>query len=284
MKGASIDKAVELIRSSVGPAVPEIALILGSGLGFFADTSVDVPIKIAYSRIPGFPESTAPLHEGNLVVGKLRESPESLVCCLQGRFHRYEGYSLDQIAMPVKILARWGVPTLVVTNAAGGINESFNPGDLMLIDDHINFLGSNPLIGSNAEEFGPRFPDMTYAYDPQLKEIALSAARAVNVPMKRGVYVAVCGPSFETPAEIRAFRLLGADAVGMSTVPEVIAARHAGMRVLGISCITNVAAGMAAEEISHENIEATAAAARGSFSTLVSRILAICPTSQSDSG
>lgn len=240
----------ERIAVSLGDFHPELAIILGSGLGGLAD-EVEKPVVIPYGDIPGFSVSTAPNHRGRLVVGLLGGRR---VVCMQGRLHYYEGHSMRQIIFPVRVFARLGVGRLIVTNAAGGINRDFAVGDIMLIDDHINLQGTNPLIGPNDDEFGERFCDMTFIYDPEMKEAAARAAEKAGVPLRRGVYIAVTGPSYETPAEIRAFRALGADAVGMSTVPEVIAASHAGMKVLGFSLITNMAAGILQVRLSGDEV------------------------------
>lgn len=229
--------AAERIKESLGAA--DTAIILGSGLGGLS-ARLDDAVSLPYSDIPGFPLSTAPGHAGRIYHGFIGTKA---VYCLAGRFHYYEGYSSEEVIFAVRALYCAGVKTLIVTNAAGGINTSYNAGEFMLISDHINFL-PNPLVGRNDSSFGSRFPDMTYAYDPLLRNIAKSAADNLGITLHEGVYIAVSGPSYETPAEIRAFRTLGADAVGMSTVPEVIAANHCGMRVLGISLITNLAAGV----------------------------------------
>lgn len=249
---------------------PRVGLILGSGLGALADEMDDATF-ITYPSIPNFPESTVPGHKGRLAVGKLEGTP---VYAMQGRFHFYEGYPMEQVVRPVRTMARLGVDTIIVTNAAGGVNESFSAGDLMLITDHINMFGTNPLIGPNEEEFGVRFPDMTEAYDPTLRELALDVAKEQGLSLRQGVYMGLTGPSFETPAEIRAFRTLGADAVGMSTVPEVIVARHLGVRVLGISCISNMAAGVLPEPLNHEDVIRVTAHAGAAFGRLVRGIVA----------
>ena len=212
---------------------------------------VETPVVIPYGDIPGFSVATAPNHRGRLVVGLLGGRR---VICMQGRLHYYEGHSMQRIIFPVRVFARLGVGKLIVTNAAGGIKRDFTVGDIMLIDDHINLQGTNPLVGPNDDSFGERFCDMTFVYDPEMKEAALRAAEKAGVPLRRGVYIAVTGPSYETPAEIRAFRALGADAVGMSTVPEVIAASHAGMKVLGFSLITNMAAGILKVRLSGDEV------------------------------
>ena len=251
---------------------PELGLILGSGLGFFADERIEVLGRLPYAEIDGFPLSTVPGHAGQFVWGCLAGRR---VLCMQGRFHFYEGYCMQQLTLPVRMMHQLGVQTLLLTNAAGGINASYKPGDFMLIEDHINFLGTNPLIGSGAEA-GVRFPDMTEVYDQVLRDQIGAWASAAGIDLKQGVYLATTGPSFETPAEIRAFERLGADAVGMSTVPEAIVARQLGLRVIGISCITNVAAGMSAGPLSHEEVAETAERVRVQFADLLSGAIALC--------
>ena len=243
---AEIAKAARAIEART-PLRPGIGLVLGSGLGGFAD-SLDKPVRVPYGEIEHFPTSTAIGHKGELVVGLSQRVP---VAVMAGRVHYYEGYRPEQVVFPVRVLARLGVKILILTNAAGGVNVNYKPGELMLLDDHINLMGMNPLIGPNDEQLGPRFFDMTEAYDPVLRQIAEKACWKAGVTVRHGVYVGVAGPSYETPAEIRAFRTLGADAVGMSTVPEVIAARHLGLRVLAISCITNHAAGVSRKKLDH---------------------------------
>ncbi len=229
---------------------PDIGLILGSGLGGIAE-QIENKQVIPYGDIPNFSRSTAPGHKGQLVCGKLNGAD---VICMQGRLHYYEGHDMEDIILPIRMMKLLGVQTLIVTNAAGGINLSYNVGDLMLIEDHINFMGWNPLIGKNAEEFGPRFCDMSYAYTPELRNVAQKTAAKLDIDLKHGVYIGCSGPSFETPAEIRAFRTLGADAVGMSTVPEVIAASHCGLQVLAFSLITNMAAGVLDQPLSEQEV------------------------------
>lgn len=244
---------------------PEIGVILGSGLGFFADDRIEVEGRLRYDAIEGFPVSTVPGHAGQFVYGKLAGKR---VLCMQGRFHFYEGYSMSELTRPIRLMQAVGVKALVVTNAAGGINRDFTPGDLMLISDHINFLGTNPLIGDRGGE-GPLFPDMSEVYDFELRAGLRSWAKANGVRLKEGVYLATTGPSFETPTEIRAFATLGADAVGMSTVPEAIVARKLGLRVLGISCITNAAAGISRDPLTHEEVSETAGRVRPQFADLL---------------
>lgn len=247
---------------------PTIGLILGSGLGVLAE-EIDEPQAIAYRDIPNFPVSTVVGHKGQLVAGKLHGKE---VVAMQGRFHYYEGYSMQEVTYPVRVMRQLGVDTIIVTNAAGGINSSFNAGDLVLIRDHVNLTGANPLIGANLDEFGPRFADMTAAYQPELRKLAKQVAGKLAVEVKEGVYGGVTGPSYETPAEIRYLQTIGVDMVGMSSVPEVIVARHAGMQVLGISCITNMAAGMGHHLLSHDEVMETAQKTQGKFLKLVREI------------
>ena len=261
-------EAAAAIRVRCG-AVPEVAVVLGSGLGDFATTLAHA-VQFPYAELPHWPRSTVVGHAGMLVVGDVAGRR---VAALSGRVHAYEGHSHATVAFAVRVMARLGVRTLILTNAAGGINLSFGEGALMLIDDHINMTGSNPLIGPNDDRFGARFPDMSEVYSTRLRALADQAATAVGVPVFHGVYVAVHGPSYETPAEITAFRTIGADAVGMSTVPEAIAARHAGIEVLGISCITNMAAGVLPQPLVHDEVMATAQRVRGSFIRLLEAII-----------
>lgn len=244
---------------------PEIGLILGSGLGFFADDRIEVLGEVPYESLEGFPVSTVPGHVGRFVYGHLEGRR---VICMQGRFHFYEGYSMMELTLPIRLMHRIGVQSLFVTNAAGGINRTYVPGDFMLVSDHINFLGTNPLIGWQGEE-GVRFPDMTEVYNGRLRRRIRDWAAGHGMDLKEGVYLATTGPSFETPAEIRAFATLGADAVGMSTVPEAIVARKLGLRVIGISCITNAAAGFSESELTHEEVAATADRVRPQFADLL---------------
>lgn len=261
-----IDAAAAAIRAACGEA--EIGMILGSGL---ADTvQLENAKTIAYQDIPGFPVSTVPGHQSEWVCG---EMGGKRVCLMRGRFHMYEGWAMEQIAMPVRVMKRLGVKTLIVTNACGGVNTGFVPGDLMLITDTINFSGLNPLIGPNADDFGPRFPDMSRQFDAEYISLAHSVAGKMGLTLKEGVYMWFSGPSFETPAEIRMSRILGADAVGMSTVPEVITARHCGMRVLGISCITNMAAGILDQPLNHEEVLETGARVKETFGNLIQGIV-----------
>lgn len=263
-----LDQAVKLLKQR-GFGRPKIALILGSGLGGLADR-FEGRIAVDYKEIPGFPPSTVAGHAGRLVWGSLGGVR---AVAMQGRSHFYEGHSQRQIAYALWTMRALGAEILVVTNAAGGLNPGFQVGDLMLIADHINFTGDNPLIGPNPDQFGPRFPDMSRAYTPEFREIARRGAERLEIPLKQGVYLAVSGPAYETPAEIQSFRRLGADAVGMSTVPEVIAAAHAGMKVLGISCITNMAAGLGAEKLDHHEVIDVTKKVQGRFMTLITEVV-----------
>ena len=244
-----VDTAVAYLRQHL-PFTPDLALVLGSGLGGLAD-EIENAVTISYRDVPGFPVSTAPGHAGQFVAGQLGGKN---VLCMQGRFHYYEGHEMSAIALPVRVFKALGCRALVLTNAAGGVNWDFNVGDFMLITDHINFMGANPLRGANDDSIGPRFCDMTQVYAPDLQSLALRVAKEQNLVLQKGVYLGYMGPSFETPAEIRAFRTLGADAVGMSTVPEAIAASHCGLPVLGLSLITNMAAGMAGKRLSGDEV------------------------------
>ncbi len=249
--------------------VPQIGLILGSGLGVLAD-QIQEPTVIPYNQIPHFPASTVEGHKGQLVIGELRGK---MVVAMQGRFHYYEGYSLDTVTFPVRVMSAIGVKSILVTNAAGGVNTDFAPGDLMIIQDHLNLTGRNPLIGPNDAQLGVRFPDMSEAYSRELLQVAEQVASEQGIPIQKGIYAGLTGPSYETPAEIRMLRTLGADAVGMSTVPEVIVARHSGMKVLGISCISNMAAGILPQPLSHEEVMETAENAKEKFLGLVQGII-----------
>lgn len=265
-----VDEAVNYLRCQ-GFGFPKIVLVLGSGLGGLSEKFTEA-CGANYENIPGFPTATVMGHGGRLVWGKFRGVP---AIAMEGRFHFYEGYSQRQLAFPIWVMAAMGAKVLVVTNAAGGINPSFEVGDLMLITDHINMSGSNPLIGTNPQRFGPRFPDMSQAYDPKYRQLAFKAASALNIKLQQGVYLSVSGPCFETPAEISVYGRLGADAVGMSTVPEVIIAVHAGIKVLGISCITNMAAGMGAEKLNHQEVIDVTTKVQGHFRALLSEIVAL---------
>ena len=263
-----VEEAAQSLRARCG-ALPETAIVLGSGLGDFADTLLEA-IATSYGEIPHWPASKVVGHAGRLVVGSVARHR---IAALAGRVHFYEGHDLGTIVFSTRVMARLGVKRLILTNAAGGINTGFAQGALMIIDDHINLLGSNPLVGPNDDRFGPRFPDMSEVYSKRLRAIADEAARAKGVAVSHGVYVAVHGPSYETPAEIRYLRTIGADAVGMSTVPEAIAARHMGLEVLGISCITNMAAGVLPQPLVHDEVMETARRVRGSFIALLEGII-----------
>lgn len=248
---------------------PKIALVLGSGLGGFADEFGDA-VRIPYGKIPHFPKSTAIGHAGQLVLGRV-EGVE--VVGMQGRVHLYEGYSAKEVTFPVRVFSRMGVKAVILTNAAGGIRKDFTQGRLVVISDHINLQAVSPLIGSNDEGFGPRFPDMTAAYDKTFRELTLGEGRRLGIDFEEGVYAALPGPSYETPAEIRFLRTIGADLVGMSTVPEVIAARHSGIRVLGISCVTNAAAGVLDRPLDHKEVLETADRIKGQFIGLLHAVI-----------
>ena len=248
---------------------PRIALVLGSGLGAFAD-EFSSATKIPYTKIPGFPRSTAIGHAGQLVIGKV---DHVAVAGMQGRVHLYEGYSVKEVAFPIRVFARLGIQAVILTNAAGGIKKEFSQGRLVVLKDHINLQGVNPLSGPNDELFGPRFPDMTTAYDRKFREIALAESQQLGIGPAEGTYAALAGPSYETPAEIRYLRSIGSDLVGMSTVPEVIAARHSGIRVLGISCVTNAAAGILDQPLDHQEVLETAERVKSQFISLLSAIL-----------
>jgi len=263
-----VEEAAAWIRGRTD-ARPEIGLILGSGLGVLAE-AMKGATAIPYREIPHFPVSTVAGHAGELVVGEAAGRP---VVLMNGRFHLYEGYPAQAVAFPVRVMKALGVHTLVVTNAAGGINTTFQPGDLMLIEDHLNLTGQNPLVGPNDESIGPRFPDMSEAYSARLRELARAVAEQQGLRLVSGVYAGLLGPSYETPAEIRMLRALGADAVGMSTVTEVIAARHAGLEVAGISCISNMAAGILPQPLSHREVMETAERVKERFLGLITGLL-----------
>jgi purine-nucleoside phosphorylase len=265
-----VQEAADYIRAHAGGRRPAVGLILGSGLGNYAD-QLEESVVIEYGAIPHFPVSRVAGHAGRLVIG--RRGGASCVA-MQGRVHMYEGHGAAHVAFPARVLIALGARTLIVTNAAGGLNADWAPGTLMLIRDHINLLPDHPLRGPNDERLGPRFPDMTRAYAAELRDLARAAAHQAGVSLEEGVYVATTGPTYETPAEVRMMQRLGADATGMSTVPEVIVASHMGARVLGISCITNKAAGITGEALSHEEVTATAGRVRASFERLLDGILA----------
>ena len=264
----SLDDAVGYVREQVG-VEPRIGIVLGSGLGGLADELED-RVEIPYSEIPDWPASTAIGHSGVLVLGSLDGVP---VAVMRGRAHLYEGIGADRVAFGVRVIGRLGVRSLVVTNAAGGINPDFSPGQLVLISDHVNLQGASPLVGPNDESLGPRFPDMSDAYDPALRASAREAAARLGIDVREGVYAAWLGPQFETPAEIRFMRAVGGDLAGMSTVQEVIAARHMGVPVLGISVVTNPAAGVSSETIDHEAVLEVGARAAGSLTALVRELV-----------
>ncbi|MBM7661131.1 purine-nucleoside phosphorylase [Bacillus mesophilus] len=268
MEKAIVEKSASYIKEKLHET-PTIGLILGSGLGVLAD-EIKNPVKIPYHEIPEFPISTVEGHAGQLVIGDLEGVQ---VVAMQGRFHFYEGYSLHKVTFPVRVMKELGVETVIVTNAAGGVNTSFKPGDLMIITDHINNMSQNPLIGKNESEYGVRFPDMSSAYCPELRKKAKEVASRLDITLQEGVYLGNTGPSYETPAEIKMIRALGADAVGMSTVPEVIIARHANLKVLGISCISNMAAGILDQPLTHDEVIETTAMAQASFLSLVKEVV-----------
>lgn len=259
-----LNEAVAYIRSKTDYK-PEIGLILGSGLGSIAD-DIEEAVVLPYSSIPNFPVSNVSGHAGNLVIGKLEGK---VVFALQGRVHFYEGHSMKYITFPVRVMSLLGIEKMIVTNACGGANESYTAGTLMIIKDHINLMGTNPLIGVNLDTFGTRFPDMTYAYDRKYMDMAMEIGKELNTPVTTGVYAAFTGPTYETPAEVRYARIIGADAVGMSTVPEVVVANHSGMKVLGIGCITNMAAGVLDQKLDHSEVMETAALVHKDFVKLV---------------
>jgi purine-nucleoside phosphorylase len=267
-----IEKMLDFVKSKIG-VTPETGIILGSGLGSLGE-KIENPVYIDYKDIEGFPVSTAPGHKGRFIVGTLSGKA---VICMQGRFHFYEGYAMQDIVLPVRLMHLLGVRNLIITNAAGGINKDFSVGDLMLINDHINFMGTNVLIGRNDERFGVRFPDMSYAYNPELRALAKKCAKETGVEIKDGVYIGCTGPSYETPAEIRAFRILGADAVGMSTVPEVIAANHCKMRVLAFSLISNMAAGILDQPLTEEEVLEAGRKKGEEMQRLITRIIGELP-------
>jgi len=248
---------------------PQIALVLGSGLGAFADEFVHAD-RIPYAKIPHFPQSTAIGHAGKLVIGKVDAVP---VAGMQGRVHLYEGYSPKEVVFPIRVFSRMGVKAVILTNAAGGIRREFVQGRLVVISDHINLQGTNPLVGPNDERFGLRFHDMTNAYDKRFREMTVGEGNRLGIGMYEGVYAGLLGPSYETPAEIRFLRTIGADLVGMSTVPEVIVARHCGIRVLGISCVTNAAAGILDQPLNHLEVLETAERVKGQFIGLLRAVI-----------
>ncbi|MDD9148610.1 purine-nucleoside phosphorylase [Sporolactobacillus sp. CQH2019] len=268
MKMEQVEEVIECMRAKTRKN-PKIGLILGSGLGDLA-AAIAGADRIPYQSLPHFPKPTVEGHKGQFVIGRLEDQN---VIAMQGRYHYYEGYSLKQVSFPVRVMKALGIEYLIVTNAAGGINTDFRPGDLMLIRDHINMLGGSPLIGANDEKTGPRFPDMSAAYQAALIDLGKKAASSIGINIREGVYLATPGPQYETPAEIRMMRALGADAVGMSTVPEVIEANHAGLKVLGISCITNMASGILNRPLSHTEVMDTARRVKENFTGLIKEII-----------
>ncbi len=259
---------VNYIKERIGNFQPDTGIILGSGLGDFADEYNQ--ISISYSEIPGFEKSQVQGHKGKLVFAEINGKK---VIMMQGRYHFYEGYTMQTVTYPVKIMKRLGIKTLIITNAAGAVNKSFTPGNLMFITDHINFMGTNPLIGQNDDTLGTRFPDMSEVYSKLLISKAETAAKELNIPYQKGVYVATTGPSYETPAEINMYRTLGGDAVGMSTVPEAIVANYCGIKVLGISCLTNYAAGVTDNPLNHQEVIDTANRVKDNFKNLLLAVL-----------
>lgn len=263
-----LEKSVCYVRNIIKEK-PDVAVILGSGLGELAQKAED-KIIIKFEDVPNMPASTVKGHAGQFVYGNLKGKK---VFMMQGRIHYYEGNKMESMALPIYIMKKIGIDKLIVTNAAGGVNKEFEPGDLMIIKDHINFAFNNPLIGKNYEEIGPRFPDMSQAYDRQLIDTAKECSKNLNIKIKEGTYCMMTGPSYETPAEVRMVRIIGGDAVGMSTVPEVIAAAHCGMRVLGISCITNMACGILNKPLNHKEVIETSERVKDKFTSLISEII-----------
>lgn len=265
---SKIKESTEFIKEKT-QIKPQIGLILGSGLGTLAE-EIENPTIIEYKDIPHFPTSTVKGHKGRLVIGELEGKK---VIAMQGRFHYYEGYSLQEVTFPVRVMKALGVEKMIVTNAAGGVNKEFIPGDLMVIEDHINFAFDNPLIGKNYEELGPRFPDMSHAYSEKLVDIAFKVGEQLGIQLRKGTYVFMSGPTYETPAEVKMVSFLGGDAVGMSTVPEVLIAVHSGIEVLGISCITNMAAGILDQPLDHSEVIETTIKVKNKFIRLVKNVL-----------
>ncbi|WP_059103565.1 purine-nucleoside phosphorylase [Shouchella shacheensis] len=263
-----VQEAAQAVKENIAVA-PTIGLILGSGLGVLAD-EISEAVKLPYEQLPHFPVSTVEGHAGQLVAGKLEGQA---VIAMQGRFHFYEGYSMQDVTFPVRVMKELGVTQVIVTNAAGGVNEAFDAGDLMLITDHINHMGANPLIGKNEEALGPRFPDMSNAYSEKLRALARKKAGELGLRLQEGVYLGNSGPTYETPAEVRMARKVGGDAVGMSTVPEVIVCRHAQLEVLGISCISNMAAGILPQPLTHAEVMETTERVKSDFLALIKAIV-----------
>lgn len=257
------------LNSTSSPLNPKVGVILGSGLGDYVEQMTDKLI-LSFENIPHFLPTTVVGHSGALIFGFIQNTP---VIALQGRIHPYEGHSMKDVVFPVRVMANLGIEHLIITNASGGINESFKPGDLVIITDHINLSGRNPLVGPNLNELGPRFPDMSQAYNPALIELLTKLSIQHNVPLKKGVYCSVLGPSYETPAEVRMLKVLGADLVGMSTTSEVIAAHHAGIKVVGVACVTNYAAGIKKEHLSHDDVKIVAEKAMVGFKTILTETI-----------
>mgnify|MGYP001630282909 FL=1 len=263
-----MNKSIDYIKGKIKNQ-PEIGIVLGSGLGDFAD-AIEDKIEIPYTEIPGFPVSTVKGHDGKLIFGKINSKE---VCVMKGRIHYYEGYDIKEVVYPIEVLAGLGIETLILTNAAGGVNTEFEPADLMIINDHINLMGKNPLIGPNDEDLGPRFPDMTDLYNKDLIEVAEKSAKKLGIDIQEGVYMYFTGPSYETAAEVRMARILGADAVGMSTVPEAIIARHRGLKILGISTITNMSTGILDTPLDHTEVVEVGQEVAGKFKELLKEII-----------
>lgn len=263
-----IKEAKEFLQKKI-VGVPDVAVILGTGLGSLVD-KIENKTTIKYADIPHFPISTVEGHAGEFIIGTIGNKH---IIAMSGRFHYYEGYSMKEVTFPVRVMKALGIQKLIVTNAAGGMNPNFRAGDLMIITDHINMMGTNPLIGKNYDELGPRFPDMSEAYNRELTEVALKTADKLGIKVQKGVYLAVSGPMFETPAELRMFRNIGGDAVGMSTIPEVIVANHSGMKVLGVSCITDMAIADGLEPLDNDRVIATAEKAKVKFTELIKNII-----------
>jgi len=266
---SKIQNASEYIQNKLGERSPKIGVVLGSGLGHFAELCQD-KLEISYSEIPHFHQTTVVGHIGKLVVGKINGTE---VAIFQGRFHYYEGHPMEDVVLPVRVLANLGVQNLILTNASGGINPEYVPGDLVCLTDHINFFGNSPLIGPNEDTLGPRFPDMSETYNKELNSLLIQSAKELGANLKTGVYAGMHGPAYETPAEIRMLKVVGADLVGMSTVPEAIAANHAGLKVCAISCITNLAAGISKEKLSHDDVKVVANMAKEKFSDLLAKAI-----------
>ncbi len=266
--GGIMNKSIDYIKDKIKNQ-PEIGIVLGSGLGDFAD-AIEDKVEIPYTEIPGFPVSTVKGHDGKLIFGHINSKE---VCVMKGRIHYYEGYDIKEVVYPIEVLAGLGIKTIILTNAAGGVNTDFEPADLMIITDHINLMGKNPLIGPNDEDLGSRFPDMTDLYNKELVEVAENSAKKLGIDIKEGVYMYFTGPSYETAAEVRMARILGADAVGMSTVPEAIIARHRGLKILGISTITNISTGILDTPLDHTEVVEVGKEVAGKFKELLKEII-----------